>query len=120
MEAGVWLAVVGSRGFTDYQKLTNTLDEFRSKHPIKGIISGGARGADSLAQRYAEERNIRTQIFLPDWDKHGKIAGILRNQDIVDACNVLIAFWDGKSRGTKDSINKAKKKGKEVFVIGCP
>lgn len=114
---GIRLAVVGTRTFTDYPVLCKALDAVRTKHAVEKIVSGGARGADRLAERYAKENGIPMQIKVPDWKTHGKRAGLLRNTDIVNACDVLCAFWDGKSRGTQDSIDKAKKAGKVVIVI---
>ncbi|KMQ50663.1 Uncharacterized protein CHISP_2346 [Chitinispirillum alkaliphilum] len=90
------IAVIGSRGF-DYSLLKETLD----KEEIVKIVSGGAKGADSLAAQYARENNIELQEFLPDYKKHGRGAPLVRNKLIVDASNMVIAFWDGKSRGTK-------------------
>jgi hypothetical protein len=82
------LAVVGSRDFTDYKMVKKELDKLN----FDLMVSGGARGADSLGERYADEHGIETFIFKPDWTKHGKAAGMIRNKDIVDACDVLIAF----------------------------
>ncbi len=111
------LAVIGSRGFNDFNLLCQKLDILMERKEITLIISGGAKGADSLAERYAEERGIPTQILKPDWEKFGKSAGFRRNADIIDACEVCIAFWDGKSKGTLHSIGLAKKKGIPVKVI---
>lgn len=107
------IAVVGSRSFNDYGFLTEILSEHG---PKTAIISGGARGADSLARRYAEEHNIPFQEFLPDWDQFGKSAGPRRNQQIVDAADIVIAFWDGRSRGTGNTLDLAAKSGKQVHV----
>lgn len=108
------LAIVGSRGFSDFESLKNVID---AEKDVELIVSGGAKGADSLAERYASERGIPVKIFLPDWDTHGKQAGFIRNQDIVRACDKLIAFWDGDSRGTSHSIHLARSLGKPVKVI---
>jgi len=109
------VAIVGSRNFSDYLLLKATLDKLDFV-PTE-IISGGAIGADSLGERYAKEHNIVTNIFLPNWAEHGKKAGFLRNSDIVEASDLVIAFWDSESKGTLDSINKAKKLGKDVQVV---
>ena len=102
------LAVVGSRSFNDYNLLKNTLD----KYDINKIISGGAKGADQLAERYAKENGIETLILKPDWKKYPRAAGIIRNKDIIGACTEVVAFWDGKSPGTKNSIGLAEEMGK--------
>lgn len=107
------VAVIGSRTFNDYQKLKDTL----SKIDISLVVSGGANGADKLGEQYANENNIPTKIFLPDWDKHGKRAGFIRNSDIINECELVVAFWDNESKGTKDSIDKAEKQGKKVLII---
>lgn len=96
--------VIGSRTFDDYEKLKEVLD----KHYISQIVSGGARGADSLAAKYAEEKSIPLLEFLPDYTKYGKKAPFVRNKLIVRASDVVIAFWDGQSNGTEHSLNFAK------------
>ncbi len=107
------VAVIGSRTFDDYELVKETL----SNIDITLLVSGGAKGADSLGERYANENNIETLIFKPDWKKYGPSAGPLRNTDIVNNADTIIAFWDNESRGTKDSITKAEKLGKEVIII---
>ena len=106
-------AVIGSRDFNNYAVLENELD----KHQISKIVSGGAKGADQLAERYAQEKSILIQIFKPDWTKYGKSAGVIRNKEIISNCDAVIAFWDGKSKGTKSSIDFANKKEKQVAVM---
>lgn len=107
------VAVIGSRSFNDYDKVTNTL----SGITISEIISGGAIGADKLGERYANENNIPTKIFLPDWEKYGKSAGFKRNSDIVNEAELIVVFWDMQSKGSKDSILKAEKLNKKVLII---
>jgi len=107
------ISVVGSRAFDDYKLLRETLDEY----DIDLIVSGGATGADSLAERYAKEENINTMIFKPDWKTHGKAAGFIRNRDIVVNGNLVVAFWDGVSKGTLSSINIARKMNIETIII---
>jgi hypothetical protein len=110
----VKVAVVGSRTFNNYELLKENLDAIPN---ISMIISGGARGADSLGARYSKEKGIPLQVFFPDWDFYGKSAGYKRNVQIVEACDVLVAFWDGESKGTKHSIDIAQEKGKRTFII---
>ena len=107
------VAVIGSRGFNKYELLKETL----SKLEITLVVSGGAKGADSLGEQYANENQIPTKIFLPDWKKHGRAAGMLRNTDIINEAEMVVAFWDGESKGTKDSITKAQKQNKKVLII---
>jgi hypothetical protein len=107
------VAVIGSRGFNNYDLVKKTLSNIE----ITLLVSGGADGADSLGEQYAIENNIETKIFLPDWEKNKRAAGMIRNTDIVNESEVVVAFWDGTSRGTLDSINKAKKLNKKLIII---
>lgn len=107
------LAVVGSRSITDYKIVEEFLDSVTS---IDCLVSGGAKGADSLAERYGAERKIRIMIFYPDWKKYGKSAGFQRNLQIVDYCDSLVAFWDGRSNGTRHSIELARRQGKLLAI----
>lgn len=112
------LAIVGGRDFKDYSLLQNTILEYLTPlEYITTIISGGAKGADTLGTDFADNYRIKKVIYLPDWEKFGKAAGFIRNQLIVDACDMVLAFWDGKSRGTQDTITKAKKAKKPTFIV---
>ena len=106
-------AVIGSRSFNNYDFLEENLDTF----DITEIVSGGAKGADSLAERYAKENDLPMKIFPPDWETHGKQAAFIRNKEIIDYAEIVIAFWDGKSTGTKHSIDIANKQGKQVYIF---
>lgn len=109
------IAIIGSRGFANYDLLKMTLDKLKDK--ITCIISGGANGADKLAERYAKENNIELKVFKANWDLHGKAAGYIRNKVIWDNSDVGIAFWDGVSKGTQHSFELAKKQNKKLLVI---
>jgi hypothetical protein len=113
------IAVVGSRTFDDYPLMCSTLDEIivESFGGKAVIVSGGARGADSLASRYAREHGLKLQEYLPDYRVNGKKAPWIRNLQIVDDCRLLMAFWDGKSRGTFHAISAARKAGRFVRVV---
>lgn len=111
------LAVVGSRNFQDYDLLRSKLSKINDETPITLILSGGAQGADCLGEFFAEENNIPTQIFKPDWKKFGRAAGVIRNEDIIKNSDQVIAFWDGKSKGTLSSINLTKKYDKKLIII---
>lgn len=110
------VAIIGSRTFDDYKELEATLDKL-SGFGFTTIVSGGARGADSLGERYADEKGLKKIIHLPDWDKHGKAAGFVRNVDIINDADFVIAFWDGKSRGTRHSIGLAHKTKKNLLIV---
>lgn len=107
------IAIVGSRGFDNYEYMQKILSWFNCKQ----IVSGGARGADLLAKRYAVEQGLPLIEFLPNWNLYGKSAGYKRNILIVEHCDELIAFWDKSSKGTAHSIELAKKAGKPVHVF---
>lgn len=109
------VAVIGGRDFTNYELLDNTLKVYSDK--ITTIVSGGAKGADFLAEYWAEKNNKGTLIFLPNWDLYGKKAGFVRNELIVINSDAIIAFWDRKSRGTKSSIDIAKKLNKPTMIV---
>jgi hypothetical protein len=113
------VAVVGSRTFADKDLLTKKLDEIqeRKKKPITKVVSGGASGADTLAEEYAKEHDIPVVVIEPEWNRYGRAAGPKRNAEIVDAAEIVVAFWDGVSRGTKSTIELARKRGKRVVVV---
>jgi hypothetical protein len=107
------VAVIGGRTFNDYELVKETLTNL----DITLLVSGGAKGADSLGERYANENNITTLIFKPDWERHGRGAGMIRNTDIVKNSDIVVAFWDGSSKGTLDSIRKVEKLNKGLMII---
>ena len=108
------LAIVGSR------KITNiTLDCYISAD-VKEIISGGAVGVDFCAAEYAKNNNIKLTEFLPEYERYGRAAPIVRNKKIVDLADKIIVFWDGCSKGTLSVIKYAKKTGKPVEIVLCP
>ena len=104
-----------------YSIVCNTLDglieELKRKDLEVQIASGGARGADSLGERYAIEHNLDLKIFPANWDKFGNAAGPIRNAEMAEYADYLVAFWDGKSRGTANMIQAMKNKGKHGKVI---
>jgi hypothetical protein len=112
------IAVVGSRNFTNYDLLKQKLDSIINDRKFDNItiISGGASGADTLAEKYAKENNYGLIVKNAEWNKYGKSAGYKRNVEIVNLSNLVVAFWDGKSRGTNNTINIAKGKGIEVII----
>lgn len=112
------IAIVGSRSFKDYELLKNEVEKFISENSLEQvtIVSGGAVGADTLAEQFAAEKDYKTIIFLPDRKAHGWEAYRIRNTEIVKTGEVVFAFWDGISTGTKDSIDKAQNLNKSVFI----
>ncbi|MBX0320285.1 DUF2493 domain-containing protein [Shouchella clausii] len=111
--------VAGSRDFNDYMLLKRKLDVVlrnRASEEIE-IVSGKARGADTLGERYAKERGYAIKEFPADWETHGKAAGHIRNRLMAEYADALVAFWDGKSRGTENMIETAKKKRLQIREI---
>jgi predicted Rossmann fold nucleotide-binding protein DprA/Smf involved in DNA uptake len=111
------LAIVGSRtaGPDLAQLLRAEVDRLGA--PITLIVSGGARGADTLARELARERGIPLAEHLPDYHRHGRGAPLLRNKLIVDDADVVLALWDGASRGTMHTVRYAQEQGKRVVVV---
>lgn len=113
------IAIIGGRNFNNYELLKNELLKFMEENQVSvdAIISGGAKGADSLAEKFASEIGVDMVIFKPEYEKFGRGACAVRNTKIIENCDVVFAFWDGKSKGTLDSIKKAKKLDKKMFII---
>lgn len=88
------IIIAGSRSFNNYAILKEVLDSVISKHDYKDIVivSGGARGADKLGERYARENNYKITQFIPDWDTYGKPAGHIRNEDMAKNADAVVAF----------------------------
>ncbi|MGN0181889.1 MAG: hypothetical protein ACI4DP_05700 [Candidatus Ornithomonoglobus sp.] len=105
------LLILGSRSITDMDL------SIYIPQGVDLIISGGAKGVDALAERYAEKHRINKLIIYPKYEKYGKAAPIKRNKEMIDLADHILAFWDGTSKGTKSSIDYAIKKGKKIDVI---
>ncbi|MBU8921738.1 MAG: DUF2493 domain-containing protein [Bacteroidales bacterium] len=108
------IAVVGSRNYKKRRIVEFTLSRLFAEGDE--LISGGAAGVDTWAADWADEHGYESTIFKAEWDLYGKAAGMLRNTDIVTSCDILIAFWDGKSKGTMDSYKKAQKQKKVTML----
>lgn len=111
------IAIVGSRtrgSEQDYKNLCDLMDQFHAT----AIVSGGAIGADSLGARYAKEKSLPLILHLPDWKLHGKSAGFIRNRAIVEDADYIVALWDGKSKGTRHTMDLALNAGNPITVIG--
>jgi hypothetical protein len=119
-----YLGVIGSRSFTDYDlfksKLSQIIKKLQEKYSKVMLVSGGARGADSFARKYAKDKANKVEIieFLADWDRYPNSAGFIRNKDIVNKSDMLVAFWDGKSKGTFHSMKLMNiKKQNRLMII---
>lgn len=112
------LGIIGSRDFTNAVHGERCLDTLVAERgwTVKRVVSGKARGADTVGANWGRKRGIEVVEYEPDWSL-GKGAGMARNTTIVYNSDIVVAFWDMISKGTKDSINKAKASGKEVVVI---
>jgi dissimilatory sulfite reductase (desulfoviridin) alpha/beta subunit len=106
--------IAGSRDIDDMKLLESAIAE--SKMDITIVVCGEARGVDWLGKEWAISRNIPVHSFPANWSLHGKSAGFIRNTEMAENADALIAVWDGESRGTKMMIDIAKKKGLKVFV----
>lgn len=105
------VAVIGSRGLSVYD-----LEKYLPKD-VTEIVSGGARGIDTSARNYALAHNIRLTEFLPQYSLYGKRAPLIRNIEIIKYADLVLAFWDGTSHGTKHTIDNCKKLGVPVKVF---
>ena len=111
--------IAGCRDFADYELLKEKCDFYlqnKEKEDIV-IVSGHASGADALGERYAQERGLQLETYPADWKVHGRAAGSIRNAKMASVAHTLIAFWNGKSRGTKNMIDTATKRGLKVSVV---
>ena len=108
------IIVAGGRDFSDRSLMVGKMDFLISEGDI--ILSGMASGADELAWDIGNKWGYKVEEHPADWGNYGKSAGPIRNQEMALAADVLIAFWDGKSRGTKDMIEKAVHAGLEIHV----
>ena len=95
------IAIVGSRSFNDYNYLEEEINKYND---ITTLISGGARGADLLAENYATLNCVPIVVHKANWKKYGKSAGFIRNELIIKSADLVLAFWDGISKGTAHSI----------------
>lgn len=106
------VAIVGSRSFTDFDLAPYIPDG------LTEIVSGGAIGVDTIARNYAVKHGIKCREFLPDYERYGKCAPLLRNIDIINYSDRVIVFWDGISNGSKHVIVNCKKLNKpfEIYM----
>lgn len=111
--------VAGSRDFNDYELLKRKMIHFLSRykpHEVE-IVSGGAKGADALGERFAKEKGCHLKIMKANWDLFGKSAGYIRNEEMAIYADACVCFWNGVSRGTKRMIDLANKYEINVKVV---
>lgn len=120
IKSGFKVIVAGGRDFDDYddyEVLRERCDFFLKTKSNIEIVSGAAKGADSLGERYANERGYSLTKFPADWETHGKSAGAVRNAKMAAYADALIAFWDGRSKGTKNMIDVMRIIGKPFKIV---
>ncbi len=105
------LLIAGSRGITDFDLSAHIPPE------TTVIISGGAKGVDTLAEKYADEHGYDKIIIKPDYNTYGRGAPLRRNEEMVELADMVLVIWDGQSRGTKYTANYAKKKNKPTIIV---
>ena len=112
------LAIVGSRKINNGQIVNRIINccKFIFGKPTK-VVSGGAKGIDTIGEQWADNQNIEKLIFLPDWDKEGKKAGMLRNHDIIKNCDLCLAIWDGESHGTMHDFQLCEQYKKDLLIF---
>ena len=106
--------IAGGRDLTDYDVCLEGVKN--AGFDITEVVSGHARGADSLGERFAQEAGLPLKLFPAEWDKHGRAAGPIRNNQMAAYADALIALWDGDSKGTRHMIQQAQKLGLKVHV----
>lgn len=114
--------VVGSRTFDDFDRLESELDAALEGTANVVIVSGGAKGADSLAEKYADKKGYEKAVFKANWKQYGRAAGPKRNEEMQQFISqfddrLCVAFWDGKSKGTASNFTLAKKYNNPLKIV---
>jgi len=109
------VVIAGSRGFEDYEVVRNNCDTLLDGISVDAVLCGECKGVDLLGKRYANERGIAVESFPADWKRYGRAAGPKRNKQMAENADVLIAFWDGVSKGTKNMIKLMG--DKPVYIV---
>lgn len=115
------LIIAGTRTFTDHALLKKEVEAFVKEcladYSDLEVISGFAKGADTLGEAWGFVNGIKVKIFPPDWNTHGKAAGPIRNKEMATYATHCIIFWDGKSKGTKSMIDEAVKNNLVLKIV---
>ena len=110
--------IAGGRDFNNYPGLAKAMDQLLANVTDEiVIVCGMAQGADRLGEQYGKERGYSIRYFPADWDGKGRGAGFIRNEEMAKNADALVAFWDGKSMGTRHMISAAKSHGLRVRVV---
>lgn len=111
----IYIAVVGSRDWQNVKMVTDVIAQVVDEHTV--IVSGGARGVDTIAVNHADKLGVKTVMLPAQWGKYGRNAGMIRNAEMLSAVSQVVAFWDGQSVGTKDMIDRAVKAKHVTSVV---
>ena len=109
--------VAGSRGITDDAPVWAAIASCPWRDEITEIVSGGARGVDTLGEAWARDHDSPVTRFIADWDQYGGAAGLIRNGEMADYADALILVWDGVSRGSRDMLEKARSAGIKIHLV---
>lgn len=112
------IVISGSRTITDEKWIERILCGQLGSGDL--VVTGGCRGVDKIAHDWARRMFCKTKVMPADWDTHGKAAGPIRNAQMMEDADLLLAFWDGKSRGTRNAIDEARKRGVETHIFYRP
>ncbi len=114
------LIISGSRSFNDYDLLSEMAMKVNDKFDeITEVVCGGAKGADVLGKKWADENGIPVKLMPANWTKHGKSAGPIRNREMAEYADALLVFWDGESPGTKNMITTMMELQKPYHLVSC-
>ena len=115
------IIVCGNKDFKDREFCLKKLKEMIPKYTNPEIISGHASGADTFGEEFARIEGIKYSVFKAEWKRYGKAAGPIRNREMLnyamEETPVIIAFWNGTRRGTKNMVEQARKAGAEVIIV---
>lgn len=113
--------ICGGRDFSDRNFCFSQLRQLLASYENIEIVSGHAKGADTFGEEYAEENGLKVSVFKPDWKLYGRAAGPIRNRQMLEYAEeenpVVIAFWNGKSKGTENMIRQSERAGAEVHIV---
>ncbi len=108
--------IAGSRNFTDQKIVDRVITD--SGFEISQVVSGGARGVDTCGEYWAEDNGVDIEVFSADWQKYGRAAGPIRNKQMANYAEALIAIYDSsKSKGTANMIKQAKEQGLRYYLV---
>jgi hypothetical protein len=114
-EKFVKVIIAGGRDFDNYEYLSEVMNSL--DFIVTEVVCGGARGADSLGEKWAKTNGVQLKYFYPNWDGLGKAVGHIRNREMAEYGDYLVAFWDGKSKGTQNMIMTMQQLGKHGTVV---